>query len=196
MVMSDDSTEPAADAGAKPVILFLCTGNSARSQMAEAVLRHLAGDRFDVHSAGTEPKPVHPMTHRVMAELGIDSSGQRSKDLREYLGRVSINTAVVVCERAQQQCPRIYPFALETLYWPFDDPAAVPPTDPERQLAEFRRVRDAIAARLREWLEAGDVHRPGDGDRGSGETGIHQRLGDWSMARSCPAPGSVSCQLS
>ncbi len=140
--------------GEKRTVLFLCTGNSARSQMAEALLRHMAGERYDVHSAGTEPKAVHPLTHRVMAELGIDTSGQSSKDLREYLGRVSIHTAIVVCENAQKQCPRIYPFALQTLYWPFDDPAAVPASEPERQLAEFRHVRDAIAARLRQWLEA------------------------------------------
>lgn len=135
----------------KPVVLFLCTGNSARSQMAEALLRQLAGDRFDARSAGIAPRPIHPLTLRVMNEIGVDISEQRSKDVREFLGRMSIAHAIIVCAKAQQHCPALYPFALETLYWPFDDPAAAEGGEDE-QLEKFRAVRNAIAARLRIWL--------------------------------------------
>lgn len=141
-----------AAAKARPIVLFLCTGNSARSQMAEGLLRHLAGDRFEAHSAGVVPRPIHPLTHRVMAEIGIDTTAQRSKDLRSYLGRVSVRHAIIVCENAQQHCPSVYPFALETLYWPFDDPTTTEGSE-AAQLEEFRAVRDQIGARIRLWLD-------------------------------------------
>lgn len=136
----------------KPVVMFLCTGNSARSQMAEALLRDRAGDRFEALSAGLDPKGVHPMTHAALSELGIDTSGLRSKHVSEYLGRVSADYAVVVCEQAQQRCPAIVPFALRTLYWPFDDPAAHPGPEPAKMEC-FRRIRDEIEQRIRTWLE-------------------------------------------
>lgn len=135
----------------KPLVLFLCTGNSARSQMAEALLRARAGDRFEVASAGLEPKGVHPLTLRVLAESGINTRGLRSKNSSEFLGKVKVRYAVIVCERANQSCPRIYPFATETLYWPFEDPAAAEGAEVQR-LAKFREARDLIAARLDEWL--------------------------------------------
>src|SRR5687768_3643344 len=98
----------------RQAVLFLCTGNSARSQMAEAFLRHLASDRFDAHSAGLKPNPIHPLTHRVMAEIGIDTSGQVAKPTDRFLGKMPIHDAIIVCEKAHEHCPRIYPFALKT----------------------------------------------------------------------------------
>jgi arsenate reductase len=135
----------------KPRVLFLCTGNSARSIMGEALLRHYAGDRFEAHSAGVEPKGVNPLTLRVLSEKGIDTSGLASKSSGEYLGKVQVAHAIIVCENARQQCPRIYPFALSTQYWPIDDPAAATGTE-EQKLAAFRAARDEIGARVVGWL--------------------------------------------
>lgn len=106
----------------KPIILFLCTENSARSQMAEAFLRHYAGDRFEVCSAGTDPTELHPLTTRVMDEASICMDGHRSKPLKEYLGRLSVTHAIIVCEQAEQRCPQLWPFTLQRLVWPFPDP--------------------------------------------------------------------------
>ncbi|MHB0875776.1 MAG: arsenate reductase ArsC [Anaerolineae bacterium] len=134
----------------KPKVLFLCTHNSARSQMAEGLLRHLAGDRFDAYSAGLEATTVHPLALRAMAEIGIDVGGQRSKALTEYLGKVDFGYVITVCGNAEERCP-LFPGAAARLHWPFDDPAAVRGTEEER-LAAFRRVRDEIAARIRQWV--------------------------------------------
>ncbi len=135
----------------KPRVLFLCTGNSCRSQMAEAILRHEAGDRFEPCSAGLEPKPVNPLTLQVLEEAGIDTAGLRSKSTSEFLGRVSIHYAIFVCDKAQQSCPRIYPFALQSLYWPFEDPAAFQGSSMQ-QVAKFRAVRDQIRTQIQTWL--------------------------------------------
>lgn len=136
----------------KPRVLFLCTGNTARSQMAEALLRKRSRGRFEACSAGLAPqKAVHPLTLRVLSEVGIDASGLSPKGLDKYLGKVQVRHAVVVCEKAQESCPRIYPFALETLYWPFEDPAAFEGSETER-LEKFREVRDEIDHRIRAWL--------------------------------------------
>lgn len=135
----------------KQVVLFLCTGNSARSQMAEALLRKHAGDRFDVHSAGIEPKGINPLTVQVMDEVGISLENHRSKPLTEYLGKVRIHYAITVCESAEKSCPSVWPFCQERLFWPFDDPAACRGTDEER-LAKFREVRDQIEAKIKTWL--------------------------------------------
>lgn len=135
----------------KPLVLFLCTGNSARSILAEAILRARAGDRFEVASAGLEPKGVNPLTIEVLQETGIDTGGLTSKDSTPFLGRVTVHFAIILCESAQRSCPRIYPFARNTMYWPFDDPAAQPGSREER-LREFRRVRDEISARIDAWL--------------------------------------------
>ncbi len=132
-------------------VLFVCTGNSARSQMAEALLRHLAGERFEVFSAGTEPKGLNPVTVQVLKEMGVNTDGLWSKSTREYLGKVRMHYAIIVCDHAQRSCPTIQPFALSTLYWPFDDPAAAKGSDSERFKA-FRRVRDEIRERISEWL--------------------------------------------
>jgi arsenate reductase len=136
----------------KSNVLILCTGNSCRSQMAEGLLRHYAGDRFDVYSAGTVPKgEVHPLAVRVMDEIGIDISGQRPKSLEHYLGRLAIQHLIIVCDGANASCPSIWPMMQQRHYWPFDDPAAFVGDD-EQTLDEFRRVRDEIRGRLLEWL--------------------------------------------
>lgn len=135
----------------KPGILVLCTGNSCRSQMAEAFFRKHAGDRYDLYSAGTEPaERIHPLTYRVMAEVGLDLAGQRPKHLSEYLGRVLVQTLVIVCDGAARSCPAIWPGVRDRLRWPFEDPAAFQGSD-EEKLAKFREVRDAIEARVRDW---------------------------------------------
>ena len=137
----------------KPTVLFLCTGNSARSQMAESLLRHTAGDRFEVHSAGTEPKGVHPLTIRVLEEIGVNTAGLRSKSVSEYLGRSSINYLIVVCDNADRECPTVWPGMGARLFWPFPDPAATTGTD-EEKLEQFRSVRDEIRTRLADWLNS------------------------------------------
>jgi arsenate reductase len=132
----------------KKRVLFLCTGNSARSQMAEALLRHLAGETFEVFSAGTQPKGVHPRTVEVMKEIGIDVSRHTSKDVQQFLGE-KFDYVITVCDRAKQQCP-IFPGA-EPIHWGFDDPADAAAT---REVETFRRVRDEIMQRLRLFLLA------------------------------------------
>jgi arsenate reductase len=130
-------------------VLILCTGNSARSQMAEGLLRHLAGERYDVRSAGTRPSVVNPMAVRVMAERGIDISGHRSKHLGEFLAQ-PFDYVITVCDNAAEQCP-VFPGRAERLHWSFADPAAISGGDAERSDA-FRATRDAIEARLQIWL--------------------------------------------
>ena len=135
----------------KQGVLFLCTHNAARSQMAEALLRHLTGDRFEVVSAGLEPTAVHPLTRQVLVEAGVDVSGLHAKGVNEFLGKASVQYAIVVCSEEEWQCPRFFPFAVGNVRWPFEDPVQVSGTDIER-LAAFRRVRDAIEAQLHAWL--------------------------------------------
>jgi arsenate reductase len=134
-------------------ILFLCTHNSARSQMAEGLLRALGGDRFAAFSAGTEATHVRPLAIRAMAELGIDIAGQESKTLARYLGE-SFDAVITVCDAANEACP-VFPGAARRLHWSFDDPSRATGTEAE-QLAVYRRVRDAIRARIEgELLAAG-----------------------------------------
>ena len=135
----------------KPIVLFLCTHNSARSQMAEAILRHLAGDRYEVLSAGLEPTVLHPMAIEVMQEIGIDISGQRSKSVVEFLAKVPVKIPIIVCRKYEENCPSIWPFASEVLSWPFDDPAEE--ASSPGGLQHFRRVRDEIEGKIREWLQ-------------------------------------------
>lgn len=129
----------------KKRVLFLCTGNSARSQMAEGLLRSIAGDTYEVCSAGTHPKKVHPLTIQAMKESGIDASGQTSKDLGGFMGQ-RFDYVITVCDRAKQACP-IFPGSVP-IHWGFDDPAE-DATSPEEQLKTFQRVRDEILARVR-----------------------------------------------
>jgi arsenate reductase len=129
----------------KPMILVLCTGNSARSQMAEALLRKYRAEQFTAASAGTEPKPhVHPLAVRVMDEIGIDISNQRPKDIKQFLGKAPVRHVLIVCDNANQSCPRVWPGAFSRTFMPFDDPAAAQGSEAEK-LAVFRRVRDEIA---------------------------------------------------
>lgn len=128
-------------------ILFLCTGNSARSQMAEALLSLIGGRDFQAESAGTHPVGLHPMSVAVMDELGVDIRDRKSKAVTEFQGR-SFDYVITVCSRAKESCP-VFPGSQIVLHWSFDDPAAA---SPERRLDEFRRVRDEIANRLRAFL--------------------------------------------
>lgn len=132
-------------------VLILCTGNSARSQMAEALLRRHAGDKFNAYSAGTDPKGINPLTVKVMQEIGLDLSGQHSKHLREYLGKLPVHILITVCAAAELKCPAVWPGVLQRMHWPFDDPAAVNGSE-EQKLARFRAVRDQIEERIKRWL--------------------------------------------
>ena len=129
-------------------VLILCTGNSARSQMAEGLLRELGGDRFEVFSAGTRPAGVRPEAVEAMREVGVDISAHRSKSVDEFAGR-EFDYVVTVCDNARESCP-VFPGKTQRVHWSFDDPAAAGGAWDER-LAAFRRVRDEIGARLREW---------------------------------------------
>lgn len=135
----------------KPKVIFLCTGNSARSQMAEAFLRNYAGDRYDVYSAGLEPKGINPNTVRVMEEAGISLEGQRSKDLGEYLGKVHFTYLFTVCSNAEKNCPRTFLGSGIHNHWEFEDPAAFEGTD-EEKMDKFRDIRDQIDRRIQGWL--------------------------------------------
>lgn len=141
----------------KVKVLFLCTGNSARSQMAEGYLRHAAGDRFDPVSAGIEPKGLNPLAVEVMGEIGIDISQHRSKDVVTFLGQ-AIPYVVTVCDNARERCP-IFPRTYKFLHWSFDDPAGAGGSR-EEKLAVFRRVRDEIACRIdEEFVRPGSIAR-------------------------------------
>ena len=134
----------------KPKVLFLCTGNSARSQMAEGLLRALAGDEYEVFSAGTEPKgKILPEVQEVMREAGIDISKQWSKSVSEYLGKAVFAHVITLCSDAEDNCPAIFLNMGIHDHWPFDDPAE---SGDEDRLTRTRRVRDQIEERLRLWL--------------------------------------------
>ena len=134
--------------GAPIRVLFVCTGNSARSIMAEALLRHHGGDRFEVHSAGTVPRGVNPLTLRVLDEAGIDATGARSKSVNQYLGQ-TFDYVVTVCDEARQVCP-VFPGVHESLHWGYEDPAEAVGTEEER-LAVFRKVFIQIGERVRQF---------------------------------------------
>lgn len=130
----------------KPAILILCTGNSARSQMAEGLFRQAFGADFDIFSAGTRPSTVRPEAIAVMAELGIDISGHRSKSVDEFHGR-PFRYVITVCDHARDTCPA-FPASAERLHWSFEDPATAEGPEPFR-LEAFRRIRDQIRERLK-----------------------------------------------
>jgi len=136
-------------------VLFLCTHNLARSQMAEGLLRHLAGDCFEASSTGTEATQIRPLAIRAMAELGIDISGQESKTLDRYLGE-PFDAVITVCDQAHEACP-VFFGAKERLHWSFPDPSRATGTD-DKQLAVYRAVREAIRARIEREVVA-DVGR-------------------------------------
>ena len=131
-------------------VLILCTGNSARSQMAEAYLRSVAGERFEVHSAGVSPSKVRAEAVQALEEIGIDADGLRSKSVDEFIGQ-EFDHVITVCDNAAENCP-VFPGKTERIHWSFEDPAAVEGTDDER-LDAFRRVRDQIIKRFDAWLE-------------------------------------------
>ena len=132
-------------------VLFLCTGNSTRSQMAEAFLRKYAGERFKVHSAGLEPRPINPLTIKVMQEVGFELSAHHSKGIDDYLGKVHFQYLITVCDDAEKNCPTTWPGVNQRLHWSFEDPARFTGTD-EQKLAKFRQVRDQIGAKVKAWL--------------------------------------------
>lgn len=134
----------------KAKVLFLCTGNSARSQMAEGLLRAMAGEHFDVFSAGVEPKgSILPEVQQAMREIGIDISKQWSKSVTEYLGKAVFTHVITVCSDAEEKCPAVFLNMGIHEHWPFDDPAKA---DDARRLETTRTVRDQIGERLRRWL--------------------------------------------
>ena len=134
----------------KSRVLFLCTANSARSQMAEGLLRALAGDRIEVSSAGAQPSAVNPLAIKAMAERGLDIRHHRSKHLDEFLTEL-FDHVITLCNSAAESCP-LFPGPAKRVHWDLPDPAAVEGSE-ERRLASFRQVRNDLEARLQAWLE-------------------------------------------
>lgn len=144
--MSGIDVAPGHDDGiARISVLFVCTHNSARSIMAEALLRQKGGDEYEAFSAGTEPGEVRPLTLQVLEEAGVSTEGLRSKSVHEYLGR-TFDYVITVCDSARQNCP-VFPGEGERFHWGYDDPSAVEGSE-EEKLAAFRRVFTAIAQRI------------------------------------------------
>jgi arsenate reductase len=138
----------------KQKVLFLCTQNSARSQMAEGFLRHLAGGRFEAYSAGIDPTDeVHPCAVEAMAEVGVDVSDQYPKGLKTYLGREFFNYLVIVCARAEERCPKTFPGVGTRFSWVFEDPRRDEDLPYDSTLERFRAIRDEIELRIRGWLD-------------------------------------------
>ncbi len=138
-------------------VLVICTGNSARSLMAEALLRKHGGADFEVFSAGTEPKGINPLTERVLDEAGLDHSWARSKSVTEYLGQ-TFDYVITVCDQARQNCP-VFPGVHETLHWGYEDPAAVEGTE-EQRLAAFRSTLTMMAGRIQSFITLAKRNRP------------------------------------
>jgi arsenate reductase len=137
----------------KSKVLFLCTQNSARSQMAEALLREHGGDRYEVYSAGISPSDgIHPYAIEAMQEVGIDTSEQYAKGLSTYMGKMGFNYLVIVCARAEAECPKTFPGVGTTFSWIFDDPRSEDVLE-EARLEKFREVRDQIELKIKEFLE-------------------------------------------
>ena len=131
-------------------VLFLCTGNSARSQMAEAFLRRVGDDAYDSFSAGVEPSMINPYTRRVMDEIGFDLAGQYSKDVKEFIGRDHFDYLITVCDDAEQNCP-VFPGSGVRIHWSIEDPAAFHGSKDET-LIEFREIRDLIQKKVLSWV--------------------------------------------
>ena len=135
----------------KAQVLFLCTGNSARSQMAEALMRKYGGEQFEVYSAGLEPSVINPYAIKVLNEIGVDISGQYSKPLEKYIGKKQFDYLITVCSNADEKCP-VFPGMGTRLHWPFEDPAAFQGSDEEKN-RKFRDIRDLIKGRIQAWLQ-------------------------------------------
>ena len=131
-------------------VLILCTGNSARSQMAEGLLRHDGGPEYEVFSAGTHPSHVRPEATQVMREVGIDISGHRSKSVEEFAGQ-NFDYVITVCDNAKESCP-VFPATTKRIHWSLKDPAAVQGSE-EQRLAEFRRIRNQLRTHLRQLVQ-------------------------------------------
>lgn len=132
-------------------VLFLCTHNSSRSQMAEGLLRLRGGDAYQVFSAGTMPRSVHPLAIRAMSEIGIDLTTHHAKGIEEFAAQSPMDLVITVCDEAAEACP-FFPNARQQVHWGFTDPSAVTGSE-EEQLAAFRHVRDLIAAKINQFLE-------------------------------------------
>lgn len=135
----------------KSKVIFLCTGNSARSQMAEAFLRKYGGEKFEAYSAGLDPHKINPYTIQVMNEVGVRLDGQYSKSVSEYLGKEHFAYLFTVCSQAEKNCPRTFLSTGIHTHWDFEDPAAFEGSD-EDKLAKFRMIRDQIEAQIQNWL--------------------------------------------
>jgi arsenate reductase len=149
--MPDKTIEP----GRPKRVLFLCTHNSSRSQMAEGILRARGGPAFEVFSAGTQPVAVHPLAMRAMQEIGIDLSSHTAKGIEAFATELPMDLVITVCDEAQEACP-YFPRAVEQIHWGFPDPSRVTGTEEER-LAAFRHVRDLIAVRITAFLREDTV---------------------------------------
>jgi len=139
------------DSNRKKRVLFLCTANSCRSQMAQGYLEAMGQGDYEVFSAGLEPRSIHPLAVEVMKEDGIDISENESTDLKEYLGRTRIDTVITVCSNADARCPTVWPGLSERMHWGFEDPVVFEGTN-EEKLAKFREVRNRIKARITDWV--------------------------------------------
>lgn len=157
MTTDEAARDGSADARPVPIrVIFVCTGNSARSQIAEALLRHDGGDRFEVVSAGVTPRPVNPLAIAALASVGIDISEARSKPVGAFLGR-RFDYVITMCDRARLTCP-VFPGANETLHWGIDDPAEAEGTDTERRVAFDRALRE-ISGRLHTFIPLATARR-------------------------------------
>jgi arsenate reductase len=136
-------------------VLFLCSSNSARSQMAEAFLRSNAGEKYEAYSAGLEPKGIHPLTGKVMDEIGIDISDQYSKPLKDYMGKVHFGYLITVCDEAEEKCPRTFPGMGRRLHWSFEDPVQFTGKEGEK-INKFREIRDLIRQKVQDWVNNPD----------------------------------------
>ncbi|HXJ34077.1 MAG TPA: arsenate reductase ArsC [Candidatus Eisenbacteria bacterium] len=143
--------------GRKPMVLFLCADNSVRSQLAEALLRHHAGDRFECTSAGLTPKPVHPLLPQVLRESGVEPGALDPKGLKAFLGH-GARFAIILRTPDETEAPRIFPFATRTIHWEIPDLGC--DGDTNDALAALRHTRDEIAARLRCWLASVEPPTP------------------------------------
>ena len=135
----------------KAKVLFICTGNSARSQMAEAFLREYASDNFEAYSGGLKAEGIHPMTKQVMQEVGLDISEQESKPLKRFLGNMHFGFLVTVCRRAEKNCPT-FPDVSTRLFWDIEDPKSFEGSDKEK-LAKFREIRDEVEERVKNFIK-------------------------------------------
>jgi arsenate reductase len=135
----------------KPNLIFLCTHNQARSQMAEAFLKKYAGDFFNIFSAGFEKRKIHPLTIKVMEEKGFDLSKHYSKELKQFLGEKHFGIVITMCQKAEQLCP-IIPGVSTRLYWEIEDPVAIDGSE-EEPLEKFREIRDLIEEKIKSWLK-------------------------------------------